>query len=283
MPRKVAPSAERPSIDYLTHLGPHEIAAGELTEIGLRGIVFAPQTGPRVPVVVLGHGYLQPVDRYAPLLQFLASWGFVAAAPATEGGLLPSHAGLALDIARTADRLAETKLNNGRVTVDPGRIAVIGHGIGGGAAVLAAAAGAVPVRATATMFASATSPSAVAAAAGVATPGLHLVGSADTVATRDTGGEAIARAWGGPVQLRRIRGATHLSVVAGRHFTSTLLGDRGSRAVRRAVATTVTAFLLLHLGGHSQLAEALAGRVAGTVPVDLTPAAGDLPAGTSPG
>lgn len=274
MSRKVPPySAERPSIEYLTHRGPYEIAAGTLDEIGLPGLVFAPRTGPRLPAVVLGHGYLQPVDRYTWLLTFLASWGFVAAAPATERGIVPSHAGLALDMARTLDRLADTKLNNGRVTVDRQRLAVIGHGIGGGAAVLAAAASAPPVRATATMFATATFPSAVEAAAAVTTPSLHLVGSADTVATPDADGEAIARAWAGPVQLRRIKGATHLGIVEGRHLTSTLLGDRGSRKVRRSVTTAMTAFLLCHVAGHTQLAEALDGTIAGTVPVPLTPAA----------
>ena len=61
--------------------GPYEIVAGDLSGIGMRGLVFAPFTGPRRPAVVLGHGYLQPVSRYAGTLRFLASSGFAPPLP----------------------------------------------------------------------------------------------------------------------------------------------------------------------------------------------------------
>lgn len=267
--RQLGPSSSRPTLEYLRHRGPHEVVVGELTGIGMRGLVFAPFTGPRRPAVVLGHGYLQPVSRYAGTLRFLASWGFVAAAPATEGGILPSHSGLALDLSRTLDRLTDAKLHNGRVTVDAQRLALLGHGIGGGAAVLAAAAGAPVVQATATVFASPTSPSAVAAAPRVTTPGLHLVGGSDRIADPDSDGEALARAWGGPVQLRRIARAGHLGFTEGRHLTSRLTGDQPSRSVTATIRTLVAAFLLLHLDGQEQLAEDLGGKIGKTVLVDL--------------
>jgi pimeloyl-ACP methyl ester carboxylesterase len=269
---QLGPSSARPTLEYLRHRGPSDVVAGDLSGIGMHGLVFAPFTGPRRPAVVLGHGYLQPVSRYAGTLRFLASWGFVAAAPATEGGILPSHSGLALDLSRTLDRLADAKLHNGRVTVDAKRLAVVGHGIGGGAAVLAAAARMPAVQATATIFASPTSPSAVAAAAGVTTPGLHLVGGADRIADQDSDGEALARAWGGPVQLRRIKRAGHLAVTEGRHFTSRLLGDQPSRSATATIRLLVTAFLLLHLDGQDQWADELSGKIGRTTLVDIAAA-----------
>lgn len=262
-------SSARPSLEYLAHRGPHEVVAGELDAIGLRGIVFAPQTGPRAPAVIFGHGYLQPVRRYADTLRFLASWGFVAAAPATERGPLPSHGGLALDLSRTADRLAEAKLYRGRVTVDRARMAVAGHGIGAGAAVLAAAAGAPPMAATVTLFAAPTVPSALAAAPAVTSPSLHLIAPADTLAGDREDGAALARAWGGPAQLRRVRRAGHLDPAEGPHVTSQLLGHRGSAATRQVVRTVMTAFLLCHVAGQQQLATELAGPIGGTTLLNL--------------
>lgn len=251
-------SALRPSMDYLTHRGPHQVVAGDLTEIGMRGLVFAPHTGPRCPTVVLGHGYLQPVARYADTLRFLASWGFVAAAPATERGPLPSHAGLAMDMRRVLDRLADAKLHRGRVTVDPDRLGAIGHGIGGGAAVLATGAGAPTIRATATVFASPTSPSAVAEAARVTAAGLHLIGGSDRLPASADGSEAIALAWAGPVAVCRIKKARHLSFTEGAHLTSRLLGDDPSPKVQRTARQLLVAFFLLHLAGQAQLADGFA-------------------------
>lgn len=256
-------SVERPSLEYLAHRGPHEVVAGDLDPIGLPGLVFAPDTGPRLPTVVLAHGYLQPARRYADTLRYLASWGFVAAAVGTEGGPLPSHSGLAIDLRRALDRLCEASLNRGRVTVDRKRLALIGHGIGGGAAVLAAAAGAPAVQACVTLFAAPTSPSAVAAAARVTAPGLHLIGSGDKLTDTAGDGAALATAWAGPVQLRRLKGAHHLDATEGRHLTSTLLGHKPSGSTLQAIRTLTTAFLLQHVAGQEQLAGELAGTVAG--------------------
>lgn len=286
---EVVYSSDRPSLEYLRHPGPHPVGVGELDAIGMRGVVFAPTTGPRCPAVVFGHGLLQPVGRYADTLRYLASWGFVAAAPDTERGPVPSHSGLALDLSRTLDRLADAKLHGGRVTVDRNRLAVAGHGIGGGAAVLAAAAATPPVKAVVTVAANATTPSAVEAAAFVKVPGLHLIGADDTMTDAEPlgrpAGEVIARAWAGPVQLRRLKGRAQLGLLEGRHWTSYLLGAKGSKSAQRAVRVLMTTFLMLHVAGQRQLEEAMAGKVAGTEPVDpaslavgAAPASGGVPA-----
>lgn len=268
MARPVAYSIERPSMEYLRFLGPHPVAVGDLAVTGTPGMVFAPTTGPRLPAVVFAPGWLQPVGRYANTLRYLASWGFIAAAPQVGRGPVPSHSGMALDLSRTLAQLAQAKLGGGRVTVDRNRMALVGHGIGGGAAVLAAAQDS-SVRAVATVTAAQTSPSAVLAAGEVTVPGLHMVGDKDDMSPAKENGERIARAWAGPVQLRIIKGAKHLSLAEGKHWTTALTGDGDEKDTQRVARLLITAFLLIHLAGQDQLAEELTGKIPGTTLVDL--------------
>src|SRR5699024_7318571 len=74
--------------EELSHPGPHEVRRGDLALVGLPGVVFTPRQGLNLPAVVFGHGWMQPPGRYQDLLRHLASWGIVAAAPATHGGPL---------------------------------------------------------------------------------------------------------------------------------------------------------------------------------------------------
>jgi pimeloyl-ACP methyl ester carboxylesterase len=175
--KKSTISIDRPSLAYLSHRGPHRVAAGNLAAAGLAGLVFAPTSGRGLPAVALSHGWLQPAHRYADTMRYLASWGFVVVAPDTQKGPIPSHGAMALDLAAALNLVAISKLGSGRVRVDPEKLGVIGHSIGGGAAVLAAAAER-SIRAVVTVTAAATHPSAVEAAARVRAPGLHLVGAA---------------------------------------------------------------------------------------------------------
>ena len=128
------------SIEELSRPGPHTALRGDLGMVGIPGIVFAPEEGLGLPAVTFGHDWLQPADRYADLLRHLATWGFVTAAPSNHRGLLPSHAGFAADLRTTLDVCAGVRLGDGRISVDTRRTALAGHGIGGGAAMLAAAA-----------------------------------------------------------------------------------------------------------------------------------------------
>lgn len=271
VPRKKPTPVPPPTLERLQRLGPHRVSAGSLAPVALPGLVVAPRTAPRFPVVVLGHGWLQPAHRYARTMHHLASWGFVVVAPDSERGPMPSHSGFAVDMARAVERLDQAKIGGGRVTVDPSRVATIGHGIGGSAAVLAARM--IPdLRGVATISASPTSPSAVEAARTVTVPGLHLVGTKDrggAGVNAESTGESLARAWAGPVQLRKIKGGKELSVAEGAHWTSTLIGNGDASGVQRAVRSLVTAFLLITLYGQSDLAENFAGPLGGTEIVEL--------------
>lgn len=271
MPRRKPTPVDPYTLDRLQRLGPHRVSAGSLGPAAMPGLVVAPRTAPRFPVVVLGHGWLQPAHRYARTMHHLASWGFVVVAPDTERGPMPSHSGLAVDLSRAVERLEHAKVGGGRVTIDASRVAAIGHGIGGSAAVLATEM--IPgLAGVATISASPTSPSAVSVARRVAVPGLHLVGTKDRAgagSTADGTGEDLARAWTGPVQLRRIKGGKELSVAEGSHWTSTLIGNGDASGVQRAVRSLVTAFLLINLYGQDELAENFNGPLGGTELVEL--------------
>jgi dienelactone hydrolase len=265
--RKPTPVAPH-TLERLQRLGPHWVSAGSLGPAAMPGLVVAPRTAPRFPIVVLGHGWLQPAHRYARTMHHLASWGFIVVAPDTERGPMPSHSGLAVDLARAVERLEHAKVGGGRVTIDASRVAAIGHGIGGSAAVLAA--GMIPgLAGVATISASPSSPSAVDAARKVTVPGLHLVGTKDRIGAENGSGESLARAWAGPVQLRKVKGGKDLSVAEGTHWTSTLIGDGDASGVQRAVRSLVTAFLLITLYDQDDLTENFNGRLGGTELVEL--------------
>ena len=129
------------AVAQLSRPGPHRVLRGDLGIMGIPGIVFAPEEGLGLPAVAFGHDWLQPAERYADLLRHLASWGFVTAAPANHRGGLPSHAGFAADLRTTLEVCAGVRLGDGRISVDARRTALAGHGIGGGAALLAAVNG----------------------------------------------------------------------------------------------------------------------------------------------
>jgi dienelactone hydrolase len=238
-------------LDELSYPGPHEVLRGDLALAGLPGVVFTPATGLGLPAVAFGHGWLQPPGRYRDLLHHLASWGIVAAAPATHRGPLPSHRLLAADLRATLHLVSGVRLGPGGISVDPGKLGVAGHSIGGGAAVLAATSDGVPeIRAVATVAAAQTLPSASAAAGMVGVPGLHLAADEDLVAPARGNAEAIARAWSGPVQLRTLPNSSHLAVTEGAHWSQALLHGKPRRATQRVVRALFTAFFRIELAGE---------------------------------
>ena len=264
--KKPSISVDRPSLEYLAHPGPHRVATGDLAAAGMPGLVFAPVAGRGCPVVALSHGWLQPAARYAGTMRYLASWGLVVVAPDTERGAVPSHGSLARDLVTALSLISNGKLAGGRVRVDGSRSGVLGHSIGGGAAVLAAA-GASSIQAVVTVTAAATSPSAVEAATRVHVPSLHLVGADDEMAPGD--GTSIAAAWAGPTMLRTVKGTTHLGLTEGSHWSSKISGSGDEKRIQQVARTLATAFLLRHLADADQLADDLEGKVKGTTLEDL--------------
>ncbi|WP_109976087.1 dienelactone hydrolase family protein, partial [Mycolicibacter sinensis] len=178
----------------LNRPGPHRVLRGDLAYAGLAGVVYTPASGYRLPAVAFGHDWLTRADRYAGLLEHLASWGIVAAAPDTGRGLAPSVLESAADLGRALDIATDIRLGPGRISIDRGRLAVAGHGFGGSAAVFAAAGLSLKPQAVVSIFPTVTSPAAEQAAAALEVPGVVFSGPGDSTALRSNAVE-LAHAW----------------------------------------------------------------------------------------
>ena len=162
-------------------------------------------------------------------MRYLASWGIIVVAPNTHRSLFSSHQGLALDLSRALRMVAYGELGGGRVRGDLRRLGVLGHSIGGGAAMLAAAKD-DQIRAVVTVTAAETKPSAVEAAGQVYVPSLHLIGAKDDLAESD--GAESRSPGAGPAQLRWVKGSGHLGLAEGKQLRNNYprrrLGQEGS-------------------------------------------------------
>jgi len=251
----------------LSRPGPHSVLRGDLGIVGMPGLVFAPTEGLGLPAVAFGHDWLQPAHRYADLLRHLASWGIVAAAPNGHLGPLPSHHAFAGDLRETLDICVGVRLGAGRISVDSRRTAFAGHGIGGGAALIAAAAR-PRVAAVVTMAVASTHPGVLDAARAVDAPVLHIVGGKDVVTPGSAHAEPVAVAAGGPVRLRAIGKASHTGFLDGTHWSDLVLAGRPDARTRTLARGLVTAFLLVHLCGDESAQVLVDGKVPGTQLVD---------------
>ena len=169
------------------------------------------------------------------------------------------------------------------MSVDPRKLGLAGHGMGAGAAVLAASVTAhdtrvqavgepywesgsdLAVRAVATIALSESRPSAQDAARAVHVPGMHLAFGKDLVAPPAAGAQPVAAAWAGP--------STTADAEEGhppRHRRGEALErprPRRQGRARRTAATVkalLTGFLLHHLAGEKRYADVVDGSVKGT-------------------
>ncbi|UPT66761.1 MAG: T9SS type A sorting domain-containing protein [Sphingobacteriales bacterium JAD_PAG50586_3] len=142
-----------------------------------------PVTGSNYPVIVFGHGFVMVWSAYQNIWEALVAQGYIVAFPRTEGGLPPSHGDFGLDLAYVAEQI-QIKSNN-----DPAfffyqktapTTALMGHSMGGGAALLGAQNN-PNITAVAVLAAAETNPSAVAACAGINVPSLVFAGANDCV------------------------------------------------------------------------------------------------------
>lgn len=248
----------------LSRPGEADVLRGDLALVGLPGLVYTPARGHGLAAVALGHGWMQPASRYAGLLRHLASWGIVALAPDTQRGPLASAAALAADLRTALDVSTGVRLGTGEISVDRSRLGLVGHGTGGGAAVLAASTD-ERVRAVALLAPAETRPSAIDAARSVSVPGLVLVAGKDKVAPPIGHAEPIASAWDGEMSQRTLPRASHLGFLEGRSWTDALVDGSPERTTRRLTMALVTAFLLRELTGARNYDELLVTDVRGAV------------------
>lgn len=231
----------------LTKRGPHRVLRGDLAFAGLPGVLYTPESGMNLPAVAFGHDWLAHGGRYSGLLEHLASWGIVAAAPTTEQGVAPSVLNLAFDLGSALDVASGVRLGTGKISVHPTKLGVAGHGFGGSAAVFAAAGMPDRVRAVAALFPSVSSPPATRPAAGLQVPGLILSDPGDPASLRSNAVE-LARVWR-PATLRAVTKVKAGGLIEGRRLGRVVGLPGAHRGTQRIVRALLTGYLLHELAG----------------------------------
>lgn len=222
---------------------------GNLGIAGQPGVVYTPEEGHNLPAVAFGHGWLAGAGNYRKLLEHLASWGFVAAAPDTERGPLPSHLNLATDLLTTLDICAGVRLGSGAISVHPDKLALAGHGMGAGAAVIAASQR--KVAALAALYPAPTAPTSEALAPEIDIPALIVAGGVD-VSTGNCNAVPLAAAWAGPVSLRTVDKATHNGIVEGRRALAALGAAKYEPKTERITRALLVGYLSYQLLGDKK-------------------------------
>ncbi len=237
----------------LTRRGPHRVLRGDLAFAGLPGVVYTPEAGLNLPGVAFGHDWLTGVERYSRLLEHLASWGIVAAAPDTERGLAPSVLNLAFDLGTALDIAAGVRLGPGKISVHPSKLGLVGHGFGGSAAVFAAAGMPAKPKAVAAIFPTVTNPPAEQPAATLNVPGVVFGAPGDVKALRFNA-IGLSQAWD-TATLRVVGKAKPGGLVEGRRLTAVFGLPGPDRKTQKAVRALLTGYLLHALGGDKTYRE----------------------------
>ncbi|WIM68985.1 dienelactone hydrolase family protein [Corynebacterium breve] len=241
------------SLKELSKRGPHHVLEGDLGYTGLPGKIYTPEKGNGLPAIAFGHDWTKPIKHYHATLRHLASWGIVVAAPDTEIGFNPDHAGFAADLESALQIVAGVKLGNGNVSVSPKKLGVVGHGMGGGAAVLTAADN-PKVGAVAAIYPANTSPSAAAAARTIEAPAL-VIGSGKSELF-DAGNPAkLAYNWKGDVAYREIENGNQQSFAEDAGFQFILGAGLPKTAARETAWGLVTGFLLHQLDNEGKYSD----------------------------
>jgi predicted dienelactone hydrolase len=134
------------------------------------------------PVIAFGHGFVMNVSAYQNIWSALVPQGYIVALPKTEGSILPNHTNFGRDLAFVISALQQAgttsgNLFNGRISATS---AVMGHSMGGGAAMLSVQYN-PSITAVAGLAPAETNPSASGAAQQVNLPALVLAGGNDCV------------------------------------------------------------------------------------------------------
>ncbi|MDF2829527.1 MAG: hypothetical protein K0R01_2810 [Mycobacterium sp.] len=237
----------------LTRRGPHRVLRGDLAFAGLSGSVFTPEKGLNLPAIAFGHDWLAAADRYHGLLEHLASWGIVAAAPNTERSVAPSVLNLAFDLGTTLDIVSGVRLGTGKISVHPRKLGVVGHGFGGSAAVFTAAGMPDRMRAVVALFPSVTSPPTIEPARNLRVPGLILADPGDPMSLRSNATE-LARVWPDST-LRAAKNVKAGGLIEGRRIARVVGLPGADKETHRIVRALLTGYLLNQLNGDKTYLE----------------------------
>lgn len=135
------------------------------------------------PLVIIAHGFSMGYDAYENLWEHIVSEGYIVALPKTESDLFPapSHNDFGLDIVNIKESFNTLNDNGSSIFHEKlnGKIAYIGHSMGGGASVLASAENEPDLYIG--LASAETDPSAIQSASTVNCPSIIFSGTGDEV------------------------------------------------------------------------------------------------------
>ncbi len=137
----------------------------------------------KFPYICFGHGYLMSVRNYRNLWTAVVPWGYIFIYVKKERGLAPSHLEMARDMHYITTHFHRQAKDSGSLfynRIAPNSV-LMGHSMGGGAAVLAAAFRGSPAKALCALAAYNTRPPAVKAAKKISIPVILFAGSNDCI------------------------------------------------------------------------------------------------------
>ena len=247
-------SAKLKKLSDLSKRGPHRVMEGDLGYTGLPGKVYAPAEGNNLPGVAFGHDWLKGIGAYEDTLRHLASWGIAVAAPDTETGFVADHPGLAADLETAMQILGGVRVGNGNISISPSKLGIVGHGMGGGAAVLAAVDN-PKVKAVAAVYPANVAPSAVEAARNVFIPGMVVGPGKDGDSLFDPGNPAkLAYNWAGEVVYRAPKKGDQQSFSEDNLVKRVLGLGKSDRGLQSTVRGLLVGYLLHQLEGDKSYA-----------------------------
>lgn len=261
----------------LSKRGPHRVLVGDLAYAGLEGKVYAPAEGNGVPGIAFGHDWRKKIKNYHATLRHLASWGIVVAAPDTETGLVPNHRAFAADLESALQIVAGVRLGQGNVTVSPAKLGFVGHGMGAGAAVLAAVDN-QKVRAVGALYPATVAPAADVAARNIRVPGLILGSAKDDIFSAGNPAK-LAQAWGGKAIYHELTKGTQAGFTEDNLAKLAFGGGAFQSGATETARALLTGFLLATLNNDKKY-EAFA-EVDATAKGLITPTTAELAERTS--
>lgn len=138
------------------------------------------------PVISFGHGFLMSWESYETYWRELVPLGYVLCFPTTEMSLAPDHESFGEDLKFVITQMKKEGSDSSSMFFNAiaDRSALMGHSMGGGAAVLAAEKDS-SITTLVNFAAAETNPSAISAAANVTIPTLMFSGDNDCVTPAD--------------------------------------------------------------------------------------------------
>ncbi|MDO5031264.1 dienelactone hydrolase family protein [Corynebacterium sp.] len=234
----------------LSKRGPHRVMVGDLSYAGIEGKVYTPAEGKGLPAIAFAHDWTKKVKDYHATLRHLASWGIVVTAPDTETGVMPNHRNFAADVESALQIATNVRMGSGKISVSPAKLGIVGHGMGGGVAALAAVDN-DKVRSVAAVYPADTAPSAAQAARKINAQGLIIGSGRDDIFAAGNPAK-LAYNWRGPVAYREIAKGTQSGFSEDTAFKLTLGSGLFQSSQVETARGLITGFLLATLNNESK-------------------------------